>query len=64
MSGSSGKAKRDARKAPVFVPHPNDAKHVQRAFEQDAKHPERRVELTPDQLKRWAETGEWPTSSD
>jgi hypothetical protein len=64
MAGSAGKSKREARKARVHVPHPRDAKHVRRAFEEDAKHPEERTTVSPDELRRWAETGQWPESSD
>jgi hypothetical protein len=47
-----------------FGPHPDDAKHVRKAFAEDARHPERRKPVTPEELRRWAETGEWPASSD
>ena len=57
------KPKPAGRNAPTFVPQHRDAKHVRRAFEQDEKHPEQRVMVSPEQLRRWAETGEWPESS-
>ncbi len=61
----TAKAKRTARKAerPVVVPHPRDAKHVRRAFEEHAAHPEAGQVVSPEELRRWAETGEWPESS-
>jgi hypothetical protein len=58
------KAEQAKRKPPVFVPDPRDARHVRRAFELDARHPERRITVSPDELRRWAETGAWPESSD
>lgn len=45
----------------AFGAHPDDADEVRAAFveaEQDAG-----VVLTPEQIRRWAETGEWPESS-
>jgi hypothetical protein len=60
--GSSGQKAERARK-PAFVPDPRDARHVKRAFELDAQHPERRMTVTPEELRKWAETGEWPESS-
>jgi hypothetical protein len=33
MSGPSSKPKRNARKAPVFVPHPDDVEAVQEGIE-------------------------------
>lgn len=63
MSGPSSKPKPKARKV-TFAPHPDDAQHVRRAFEQDARDPKRRETVTPEELQRWAETGEWPESSD
>lgn len=47
----------------VFVAHPDDADDVRAAFEEDEAHPERRVTVSPEELKHWAETGEWPESS-
>ncbi len=49
---------------PGFGAHPEDAEHVRRAFEQDARRRGRSTAVTPEQLRRWAETGEWPESSD
>ena len=58
------KTKQQAAPAPVFVPDPSDAAHVRRAFDDNAKAPKDGTVLTPEQLRHWAETGEWPGSSD
>ena len=50
-------------KAAVFVPAPKDAAHVRQAFEEHAKRPKDGVVVTPEELRRWAETGVWPDSS-
>ena len=52
------------RKQPIpearaFSPHPKDAEHVRRAFEEHAKHPKGGVLVKLDELRSWAETGEW-----
>jgi hypothetical protein len=61
------KAKRRRAKNPpvqMVVPDPKDEAHVRRAFAEDEAHPERRVTVSPEELKIWAETGNWPVSSD
>jgi hypothetical protein len=50
-------------KPTVFVPHRDDLDDVRASFEDDEKHPEARVTVSPEELRRWAETGEWPESS-
>jgi len=56
-------AARKATGEPTHKPSPKDARHVRRAVELSVDHPERFAQLTPEQLRRWAETGEWPASS-
>lgn len=46
---------------PGFGPHPDDVDEV-RAGLAEAERGQGAV-VTPEQLKRWAETGEWPDSS-
>ena len=59
MSGAR-KTKAEAAHGASLGPHPDDAKHVRKAFAEDARHPERRKPVTPEELRRWADTGEWP----
>ena len=61
MSGVMGKTKPKGTK---FGPHTDDAKRVRQAFAEDARHPGRRETVTAEQLRHWAETGEWPGSSE
>lgn len=48
----------------LLVADPREAEEVKRAFAADDEHPEARETLTPEELRRWAETGAWPESSD
>jgi hypothetical protein len=59
MSGPSNKAKREASKAPVFVPHPNDLADVHAAFEDIERGSVLSAEESEAYL-RWLETGEGP----
>jgi hypothetical protein len=65
MSNVARKAKaKPAVATAAFGPHPDDAEHVRRAFEEHAKREGRGLlVVTPEELRRWAETGEWPESS-
>jgi hypothetical protein len=57
MSGPSSKPKRDGRE-PVFVPHPDDLEDVRKGFAELERG--EGIALTPEELDRWAETGELP----
>ena len=56
MSGPSSRPKREIPPPRAFVPHPDDMDAV-RAGAEEAERGEG-VELTADQLEKWAETGE------
>ncbi len=51
----------EASAPPRFQPHSDDLADVRAGLE-EAERGEG-VALTPEQLKRWAETGEWPEPS-
>lgn len=44
--------------------HPEDEKELSDAIREAEKHPERLTTVSPEELRRWAETGEWPESSE
>ena len=56
MSGPSSRPKQKAPAPRAFVPHPDDVEGVRAGLE-EAERGEGR-ELTPEQLQKWAETGE------
>jgi hypothetical protein len=58
MVGPSSKAKQKSRKPASFVPHPDDAADVQAGLDEASRG--EGVSLTPEQVDRWAETGELP----
>lgn len=58
MSGPSSKPTPDPRKPPVFVPHPDDVENVREGFAELERN--EGTALTPEEVNRWAETGELP----